>query len=72
METLRLEEILVRDKFENVNNILKILQDEITPIAKNYFILSNDLIVRCRKDKDKFIFSIEMIAERIKPFGKIL
>lgn len=70
MEVLRLEEVLVRDKFENVDSILKLLKEEVSPIAKNYFILSKDVFVRYRKCGEKFVFNLEIEAERIKPFGK--
>ena len=72
MQTLRLEEILVRDKFENLNGVLKLLQDEITPIVRNYFVLSDDIVVRYRKGNGKYIFNVEIMAERVKPYGKHL
>ena len=69
MKTLRLEEVLVRDKFENLNGVTRLLTDEITPIAKNYFVLADDVVVRYRRDKGKYIFNVEITAERVKPYG---
>ena len=48
------------------------LEKEITPIVKNYLNLEDDVVVRYRKSGDKFVFDIEVKAERIKPFGMII
>ena len=72
MSLLRLDEILVNDKFENISKIGNLLESEVTEVAKNYLVLSSGTIVRYRKDGDKYVFNIELTAERIKPFGKII
>lgn len=72
MEVMRLEEILVRDKFENLSGVVKMLEDEITPIVRNYFVLDDDIVVRYRRDKGRFVFNIEISAERVKPYGKMI
>ena len=72
MEVMRLEEILVRDKFENLSSVVKMLEDEITPIVRNYFVLDDDIVVRYRRDKGRFVFNIEISAERVKPYGKMI
>ena len=72
MSLLRLDEILVNDKFENISKIGNLLESEVTEVAKNYLVLSRGTIVRYRKDGDKYVFNIELTAERIKPFGKII
>ncbi len=69
---MRLEEILVRDKFENLSGVVKMLEDEITPIVRNYFVLDDDIVVRYRRDKGRFVFNIEISAERVKPYGKMI
>lgn len=65
----RLNEILVRDKFVDLENTAHLLEDEIMPIAKNYLQLSDQVVVRYRKEGDEFVFNIEIRAERIKPYG---
>ncbi len=72
MEVMRLEEILVRDKFENLSGVVKMLEDEITPIVRNYFVLDDDIVVRYRRDKGRYVFNIEISAERVKPYGKMI
>lgn len=72
MQNARIEDVLVRDKFENIALIARMLEKEITPIVKNYLNLEDDVVVRYRKSGDKFIFDIEVKAERIKPFGMII
>lgn len=72
MQNARIEDVLVRDKFENIALIARMLEMEITPIVKNYLNLEDDVVVRYRKSGDKFIFDIEVKAERIKPFGMII
>ena len=72
MQNARIEDVLVRDKFENIALITRMLEKEITPIVKNYLNLEDDVVVRYRKSGDKFVFDIEVKAERIKPFGMII
>ena len=72
MSLLRLDEILVNDKFENIAKIASLLEKEITKVAKNYLIFRDDAVVRYRKEGDKFIFNVELTVERVKPFGKII
>ena len=72
MEVMRLEEILVRDKFENLSGVVKMLEDEITPIVRNYFVLDDDIVVRYRRDKGRYVFNIEISAERVKSYGKMI
>ena len=72
MQNARIEDVLVRDKFENIALIARMLEKEITPIVKNYLNLEDDVVVRYRKSGDKFVLDIEVKAERIKPFGMII
>ena len=68
----KLKEILVNDNFENISKIGNLLESEVTEVAKNYLVLSSGTVVRYRKDGDKYVFNIELTAERVKPFGKII
>ena len=72
MQNARIEDVLVRDKFENIALIARMLEKEITPIVKNYLNLEDDVVVRYRKSGDKFVFDIEVKAARIKPFGMMI
>ena len=65
----RLNELLIRDKFTNLEEVGEILKNEVTPIANNFFLLADDIVVRYRRDKTNFVFNIEIQASRIKPFG---
>lgn len=65
----RLNELLIRDKFTNLEQVAEILKNEVTPLAQNFFLLSDDVVVRYHRNQDKFIFNIEIQASRIKPFG---
>lgn len=65
----RIEEVLSVDKFCDPQHLCEVLQEEIQPIANNYVELNGNIKVRYRKEGDKNIFFIEMVASRIKPFG---
>ncbi len=65
----RISEMLVKDKFSNPQQVAEILKCEITPIARNFFLLDDDLVVRYRRVGDRFVFNVEISASRIKPFG---
>ena len=60
MSLLRLDEILVNDKFENISKIGNLLESEVTEVAKNYLVLSSGTIVRYRKDGDKYVFNVTL------------
>lgn len=68
----KINELLIRDKFTNPQLVAEVLKGEITPIARNFFLLADDLVVRFRHDGDKFVFNVEIQASRIKPFGNRL
>ncbi len=65
----RINELLIRDKFTNPELVAEVLKGEVTPIARNFFLLADDLVVRYKRDGDIFVFNIEIQANRIKPFG---
>lgn len=65
----RIDEFLIKDKFMNLEQVAEILKSEITPLALNFFLLSDDVVVRYRREKTGFAFNVEIQASRIKPFG---
>ena len=65
----RIEEMIVRDKFANLEQVSEILKEEITSISHNFFLLSRDVVVRYKREKNGYIFNVEICANRIKPFG---
>ena len=67
----RLSTLLRRDKCENPQYICEVLKGELEPIIAQYISLTNPVNVRFRKFGEKLLFSVEIDAERIKPFGYI-
>lgn len=65
----RLEEVLIADKFANLDRVSEVLKEEITPIAQNFFELSQPLVVRFKKEGNRFVFDVQIDATRVKPFG---
>ncbi len=65
----RIDELLIRDKFSNLNTVAEILKEEITPIARNFFLLEKEPEVRFRREGNRYVFNIEISTSRIKPFG---
>lgn len=65
----RMNELLIKDKFTNLDRVAEVLKEEVTPIARNFFILSQEPVVRFKRIEDKYIFSIEIEADRVKSFG---
>ena len=65
----RINELLIRDKFKNLEELFEILKSEATALARNFFLLSDDVVVRFKKQDNNFVFNIEISASRIKPFG---
>ncbi len=67
----RMEYILDKDKLTDPQQICDILKNEIEPIVTNYVSLKDDIKVRFKKENNKNVFWVEIVAERIKPFGYI-
>lgn len=65
----RIDELIIRDKFTNIEQVSEILKEEISSVARNFFLISDDIIVRYKRQKNNYIFNIEICANRIKPFG---
>ncbi len=65
----RINDILIKDKFSNLEQISEILKEEVSPIARNFFLLAKEPIVRYKREENNYVFSIEIEASRIKPFG---
>lgn len=68
----RINELLIKDKFSNLEQVAEILKEEVTPIARNFFLLDDELMVRYKRDGNNFVFNIEISASRVKPFGSRL
>ncbi len=67
----RLSTLLRKDKCDNPQYVCEVLKGELEPIIQNYISLSTPVNVRFRKFGEKLLFSIEIDAERIRPFGYI-
>lgn len=65
----RIDELVVRDKFINLELVSEILKEEVTSIARNFFLLDKDIVVRYRRENNNFVFNVEICTNRIKPFG---
>lgn len=65
----RLNQILMQDKFANIDQIAEMLKEEVTPLARNFFLMDKDVAVRYKKDGNNYIFNVRISACRIKPFG---
>ncbi len=68
----KIDELIIRDKFTNLEQVSEILKEEMASVARNFFLLSDDVVVRYRRDKNNFVFNIEIPVGRIKPFGNRL
>ncbi len=68
----RINELLIRDKFSNLEQVAEVLKEEITPIARNFLLLSEDVVVRFQRKGDNYVFNVEISACRVKPFGNRL
>lgn len=69
----RINELLIKDKFSNLEQVAELLKEEITPLALNFFLMSKEVIVRYKREGSGYTFNVEIKADRVKPFGsKIL
>lgn len=66
----RIEEVVLRDKFENIEEVAEILKEEISFFSRNFLLLNDDVKVRYKREKFGYVFNVEMRAIRIKPLGK--
>ena len=64
-----LNELLVKDKFTNIEQVAEVLKDEISSISQNFLALATEPIVRFRREGDNLVFNVEIEATRVKPFG---
>lgn len=67
-----MNELLIKDKFTNLDEVARILEKEIYPLCRNFFEMTNAPVVRFRRDGENFVFNIEIEASRVKPFGNRL
>jgi hypothetical protein len=63
------EELIIKDKFTNLNQVSEVLKEEIETLSRNFFLLSDEVIVRYKRDKNNYVFNVEIPVSRIKPFG---
>jgi len=64
-----IDELIIRDKFTNIQQVSELLKEEIEAISRNFFLLSGDVVVRFKRQENSYIFNVEIPASRIKPFG---
>ncbi len=64
-----IEQYLIRDKFSSLQQVCEILQEEISSLSKNFFLLNCEPVVRFRRVENRYVFNVEIDANRIKPFG---
>lgn len=65
----KIDELIIRDKFTNLEQVSELLKGEVTAVARNFFLLEDDVVVRYRREGDSFKFNVEIPVSRIKPFG---
>ena len=65
----RMNELLIKDKFTNLEQVAEILKEEVSPIARNFFVLNSEPIVRFKRVGEGYVFNVEIEASRVKPFG---
>ncbi len=68
----KIDELIIRDKFTNLEHVSEILKEEVTSVARNFFLLSDDVVVRYKRQNNNYVFNVEIPASRIKPFGNRL
>lgn len=68
----RMNELLIKDKFTNLDRVAEVLKEEITPIVQNLFVISMQPVVRFKREGEKYIFDIEIEVDRVKNFGNRL
>lgn len=67
-----MNELLIKDKFSNLESVAEILKEEIAPLARNFLLLKEEPVVRFRRQGDGYVFNVEIQAIRVKPFGNHL
>lgn len=68
----RIDELILRDKFASLEQISEVLKEEVTSVARNFLLLSDDVVVRYKRENGSYVFNVEIPASRIKPFGNRL
>ena len=68
----RIDELIIRDKFASLEQVSEILKEEVTSVARNFFLLADDVVVRYKREKGNYVFNVEIPASRVKPFGNRL
>lgn len=62
-------ELLIKDKFTNLDRVAQVLKEEVSPVVRNLFVLSSEPIVRFKREGETYIFYIEIETSRVKNFG---
>lgn len=65
----RFDEMIIQDKFVNIEKVSEILREESTSLARNFFLLSGEVVVRFKRSGGGFVFDVEIPVSRVKPFG---
>ena len=65
----RLENLLGRDKCYDMERMCEVLKGEIAPVIENFITTAHPINVRFRKEGERMLFSVEIEALRVKPFG---
>ncbi len=68
----RIDQLILRDKFTSLEQVSEVLKEEIASVARNFLLLSDDVVVRYKRDGSQYVFNVEIPASRIKPFGNRL
>ena len=65
----QINELIIRDKFTNIEQVCELLKEEIEDVSRNFLLLDGSVVVRFKRTKNGYIFNVEIPASRIKPFG---
>lgn len=65
----RLQGLLQTEKMNDPQHVCDILKGELEPIISNYITLREPIAVRFKKLDKKLLFSVEIDADRVRPFG---
>lgn len=68
----KIDELIIRDKFTNLEQVSEVLKEEVASVARNFFLLTDEVVVRYKREKNNYIFNVEIPVGRIKPFGNRL
>ncbi|MBQ0099869.1 MAG: hypothetical protein KBS91_04930 [Firmicutes bacterium] len=70
-EMLRLKQVLMADRNEKGDEFISLLNKDLTKLLSEYFVFENPISCDFEKEGDNIKVSINLNANRIKPFGTI-